>query len=141
MRDLVLPLQKIRAAIYQLSEHGYPRIEQVAKKVGLTQRTLQRRLSAAGTSFTQLVQEQRLGLAPKLLENPHMPIASIASKAGFARSTGFSRAFKNWTGMSPRQYRSQLLARSVRGTRISKQRKTSGRRGKTKSVEPSSRDT
>jgi AraC-like DNA-binding protein len=137
----VVPLRKIRATIRQLSEHGRPHIEQVAKKIDITQRTLQRRLSAAGTSFTQLVQEQRLGVATKLLENPHMPIVSIASKAGFARLTGFSRAVKNWTGMSPRQYRSVLLARGVGGIRKSNLRKTSGRREKRISGERLSRDT
>jgi AraC-like DNA-binding protein len=136
-----LPLRKIRATIRQLSEYGRPRIEQVAKKVNITQRTLQRRLSAAGTSFTQLVQEQRLDLATKLLENPHMPIASVASKAGFARPSGLSRAVNGWVGITPSEYRSQLLARSVPGARKSRQRKTSGRRGKRKSEEPSSRDT
>jgi len=89
----------------------------VAKKVGIQQRTLQRRLSAAGTSYTQLVNEVRFDLVTKLLEDPHVPIASIASKAGFALHSGFSRAFTAWTGMPPSQYRSQLLARRVRGTR------------------------
>jgi AraC-like DNA-binding protein len=134
-------LRKIRTTIRQFPGHGYPRTEQVAKKVGITQRTLQRRLAAAGTSHLQLVQKLRFDLITKLLKDPHESMATIGSKAGFARPSGFSRAVKNWTGMSPSQYRSQLLARSVPGTRKSKQRKTSGRRGKTKSVEPSSRDT
>ncbi len=141
MQHSVLPLRKIRATIRQFPEHDYLRIEQVAKKVGITHRTLQRRLLAAGTSYTQLVHEVRCGLATKLLENPHVPIASIASKAGFARHTSFCRAFKVWTSVPPSQYRSQLLTRSVRGTRKSKQRKTSGRRENRKSEEQSSRDT
>jgi AraC-like DNA-binding protein len=113
----------------------------VANKIGISQRTLQRRLSAAGTSYTQLVHELRFDLATKLLENPHVPLASIASKAGFARYTGFCRAVKAWTGMPPHQYRSQLLTRSILGKRTSKQQKTSGRREKKKSEERSSRDT
>ncbi len=141
MQHSVLPLRKLRATIRQFPGHGYLRIEQVAKKVGITQRTLQRRLSASGTSYTQLVHELRFGLATKLLENPHVPIASIASKAGFARYTGFCRAVKAWTGMPPSQYRSQLLTRSIQGARKSKQRKTSGRREKKKSEERPSRDT
>ncbi len=135
MQHSVVPLRKIRAAIRYFLKHGYPYLGQVAEKVGIPQRTLERRLSAAGTSYTQLVHELRFGLATKLLENPHVPLASIASKVGFARHTGFCRAFKAWTGMPPSQYRSQLLTRSVRGTRKSKQRKTSGRREKKKSEE------
>ena len=92
VQQLVLPLQKIRTAIRQLSEHGYPRIEQVAKKVGIKQRTLQRRLLAAGTSFRQLVHERRFRLATKLLEDPNVPIASMASKLGFAGHPSFCRA-------------------------------------------------
>ncbi len=120
MQHSVLPLRKIRATIRHFPGHGYPHLEQVAKKVGIPQRTLQRRLSASGTSYTQLVHELRFGLATKLLENPHVPIASIASKAGFAGPTGLSRAFSAWTGMPPSEYRSQLLTRSVRGTRTSR---------------------
>ena len=141
MQHSVLPLRKIRATVRHFPGHGYPHLEQVAKKVGIPQRTLQRRLSASGTSYTQLVNELRFCLATKLLETPHVSIASIAPKAGFARYTGFCRAFKAWAGMPPRQYRSQWLTRSVRGTRKSKQRKTSGRREKRKSEERSSRDT
>jgi len=137
----VLPLRKLRATILHFPGHGYPHLEQVAKKIGIPQRTLQRRLSASGTSYTQLVHDLRFGLATKLLENPRVPIASIASKAGFARYTGFCRAVKAWTGMPPSQYRSQLLTRSIRGARKSKQRNSSGRREKRKSEERSSRDT
>lgn len=110
-----LPLREVRAAIIHFLGQGYPRLEHVADKVGITQRTLQRRLSAAGTSYTQLVNELRFGLAAKLLEDAVVPIASIAKQAGFANHSGFSRAFHAWTGMTPRQYRAQLLTRSVRG--------------------------
>ena len=112
----VLPLREIRAAILHFLGKGYPRLGQVAERVGITQRTLQRRLSSAGTSYTQLVNELRFGLAAKLLEDPTVPIASIASEAGFANHSGFSRAFHSWTGMTPRQYRSQLLTRSIQRT-------------------------
>ncbi len=115
-----LPLRKIRATILHVLGHGHPYLDEVAEKVGISGRTLKRRLSAAGTSYTQLVKELRLGLVTKLLEDPHVPIASIASKAGFAGPTGLSRAFSAWTGMPPSEYRSQLLTRSVRGTRTSR---------------------
>ncbi len=112
-----LPLRKIRATIRHFLKHGHPRLGQVAEKLGITQRTLQRRLSAAGTSYTQLVNEVRFSPVIKLLEKPHVPIASIASKAGFATHGGFTSAFNAWAGMTPSQYRSQLLTRSVRGKR------------------------
>ena len=116
--DSALPLREIRVAILHFLGHGYPRLEQVAQNVGITQRTLQRRLSAAGTSYTQLVSELRFGLAAKGLKDPNMPIAAIAKQAGFANHSGFSRAFHAWTGMTPRQYRGQLLTLTVRGASV-----------------------
>ncbi len=79
--------------------------------------TLQRHLTAAGTSYTQLVNEVRFDLVTKLLEDPSVPIASVASKAGFADHSGFTSAFNAWAGMTPSEYRSQLLTRGVRGKR------------------------
>ena len=111
------PLRKIRATIRHFLKHGHPYLGQVAKKVGIPQRTLERHLSAAGTSYRQLVNEVRFDLVTKLLEDPEVPIASIAPKAGFAGHSSFSRAFNAWTGMTPSQYRSQLLARSARTSR------------------------
>ncbi len=109
-----LPLRKIRATIRYFPGHGYPNVEQVAEKLGIQRRTLQRRLSAAGTSYTQLVNEVRFDLVTKLLEDPDVPIASIASKAGFATHSALCRAFNAWAGMTPSQYRSQLLTRARR---------------------------
>ena len=141
MQHSELPLREIRATVLQFPGHGNPRIEQVAKKVGTTQRTLQRRLAAAGTSYSQLVGERRLDLITKLLKNPRVPIASVAAKAGFATPSGLCRAVSALVGMTPGEYRSLLLARRVRGTGKSILRKTSGRREKRKSKERSSRDT
>lgn len=109
-----LPLREIKAAILYFLGRGYPRLEQVADNVGITQRTLQRRLSAAGTSYTQLVNELRFGLAATLLDDSTVPIASVAKQSGFANHSGFSRAFHAWAGMTPRQYRAQLLTRTAR---------------------------
>jgi AraC-like DNA-binding protein len=141
MQHSDLRLREVRATVLQFPGHGRPRIGQVAKKVGTTQRTLQRRLAAAGTSYSQLVGERRLDLITQLLKNPRVPIASVAAKAGFARHTGLCRAVNALVGMTPSEYRSLLLARRVRGTGKSKLRETSGRREKRKSTERSSRDT
>ena len=109
-----LLLEEISATILDSLGHGYPHLYQVAKKVGIKQRTLQRRLAAAGTSYTQLVSELRFELAAKLLEDPAVPIASVAKQAGFGNHSGFTRAFRAWTGTTPRQHRAQLLSRDDR---------------------------
>ncbi len=105
----VLPLEMISATILGSLRRGYPRLEQVAEKVGIPQRTLQRRLQDAGTSYTQLVNELRFELVAKLLKDPVVPIASVAKQAGFADHSGFSRAFRAWAGKTPRQHRAQLF--------------------------------
>lgn len=107
-----LPLEMVSATILDSLGHGYPRLDQVAEKVSIKPRTLQRRLAAAGTSYTQLVNELRFEFAAKLLENPVVPIASVAKQAGFGNHSGFSRAFCAWTGVTPSQYRAQLLTSS-----------------------------
>ncbi len=70
-----LPLRKIRATILHLLGHGHPYLDEVAEKVGISGRTLERRLSAARTSYTQLVNEVRFSPVIKLLEKPHVPTA------------------------------------------------------------------
>ena len=98
---------QLRGVVRALLRSGYPKLEQIAEEVGLTQRTLQRRLATAGTSYSELVSEVRCELAEELLRDRGVPIASIAKDVGFANHSGFSRAFLRRNGMTPRQFRSQ----------------------------------
>ena len=66
---------------------------------------MQRDLSAQKTSYTDLLAETRLELAAELLADPRIEISRIATIAGFAHHCGFTRAFRQWLGMAPRQYR------------------------------------
>jgi AraC-like DNA-binding protein len=77
--------------------------------LGLTRRTLQRRLYETGTSFQKVVIATRISVAEKLLSETSSPITRIASDVGFATLQAFSSAFRRETGLSPSGYRSAAL--------------------------------
>ena len=81
--------------------------ERVAEICGLNKRTLTRKLQARGTSVTQVLAEMRKTLAEKELNNTDRNVAEIAAMVGYLDPTVFSRAFKRWTGLSPREFRKQ----------------------------------
>ena len=78
----------------------------VAKKLGLSQRTLQRRLTDEGTSFQKEQLEHRLRAAQRALEGD-AAITAIAFEAGFATPQHFSTAFKKFAGLSPSEWRAR----------------------------------
>ena len=83
----------------------YPRIDWVAAKLGLTRRTLQRRLADRGTTFAGLVETLLRKNAEALLARTAEPVTDIALRLGYADLAHFTRAFKRWTGMAPSAYR------------------------------------
>jgi len=78
-----------------------PSVEEVARTLGMSERTLQRRLVEAGTSWAQLLDELRSDLAARHLEDTRMSIGEIAFVLGFRSQGSFTRAFKRWTGRTP----------------------------------------
>jgi AraC-like DNA-binding protein len=85
-----------------------PSLPTLAAALGLSERTLQRRLTAARTSFSELLREARLEQARRLMRREHVRIDEIAWQLGFEDPIAFSHAFKGWTGQSPRDYRRAL---------------------------------
>lgn len=82
-----------------------PSVEVAAEALNLTPRTLQRRLAERGTSFQAEVNTLRSALAKDLLRDAAQNIPAVAARLGFADVTNFHRAFKNWTGVTPAQWR------------------------------------
>jgi AraC-like DNA-binding protein len=76
-----------------------------ARGLGMSGRSLQRRLAARGTSFREVVRALRCELSLALIERPDVTVHDAAGSLGFAEPSSFSRAFKRWTGLSPRSYR------------------------------------
>ena len=84
---------------------GVPRLDEVASSLGLGGRTLQRRLSELGHSYQSLVEEARREVAMKLVADPRHSLVEVAFLTGFAEQSSFTRAFKKWSGKTPRAYR------------------------------------
>jgi AraC-like DNA-binding protein len=79
--------------------------ETVAASLGLSPRTLQRRLGEANTSVRQLLREHRQAMAQLRVGTTRLPQSEIAEALGYADSTAFWRAFKSWTHATPSAYR------------------------------------
>jgi AraC-like DNA-binding protein len=77
----------------------------VADVMGLSARTLQRRLEAEGTSLRAIVRECRRSRAEAMLADPRRQVTTIAHSLGYADTAVLSRAFRLWTGAAPRTYR------------------------------------
>ncbi|WP_337270010.1 AraC family transcriptional regulator [Oryzifoliimicrobium ureilyticus] len=84
-------------------------IARVAKALGMSERTLRRRLAEASVSFQGLLDELRKKKALELLSNPHMSVEQIAFAVGFTDPHNFRRAFRRWTGTTPGVLRSDIM--------------------------------
>jgi AraC-like DNA-binding protein len=81
-----------------------PTLEGVARELGISARSLRRRMLTEGLSFTDLATRSRMRMAKRMLERPGASIQETAYELGFASPAAFHRAFKRWTGMTPKQY-------------------------------------
>ena len=97
--------QSVRRAVVQLLSEGVPALSQISRELGMSARTLQRRLSDHGQSFQNLVDLARQELAQQLLKETDYSLAEIAFLTGFSEQSAFTRAFKRWSGQTPRSYR------------------------------------
>ncbi|MGM0571878.1 MAG: AraC family transcriptional regulator [Pseudomonadota bacterium] len=77
----------------------------VATALGMTERTLRRKLSAEQTSFRQLLTEARTRLAISYLRSTNLTNEAIALRLGYSDAANFSHAFTRWTGVPPNRYR------------------------------------
>jgi len=84
---------------------GKGSVEEVADRLAIHRRTLNRRLRARGTSLHQLVEQARFEVSRQLVENTRMPLTDIAMALGYADASAFTRAFRRWTGRTPSAWR------------------------------------
>jgi AraC-like DNA-binding protein len=80
-------------------------VQSIAVEIGLSPRTLQRRLAEEGTSLRDLVRRHRSQVVDKLLKDHKTKMTVIAHDVGYSDATTFSRAFKTWSGATPRDHR------------------------------------
>lgn len=104
------PLPRVRAELQRMiggaqAISAAPTLEEVARRMSTSPRTLIRRLRAAGTTFQIEIDAIRQQRAMDMLRRASIPVSTIAESLGFADSAGFAKAFKRWTGVSPSDYR------------------------------------
>lgn len=92
----------------QLSE-GPPRAANVAREMGMSERTLNRRLAADNMSFQSLLEQARRQLAEGLLLQSDHSIAEIAFLTGYSEQSAFTRAFRRWVDQTPAAFRDKHL--------------------------------
>ncbi len=91
--------------IHEMLDLGGPDIGDVSSKLGMSMRTLARRLEREGTTFRNLVDQARRQLALDFVGRLDADFSSIASRLGFSHGAAFHRAFRRWTGQTPLAYR------------------------------------
>lgn len=107
--DARVPLpERVRSVLLECLPSGESAIGDVARRLGLSARTLQRQLGEHGVSYRDLVRETRLALARHYLGSTTLSYAEIAFLVGFDEPSSFFRAFREWTGTTPEAARQGL---------------------------------
>jgi AraC-like DNA-binding protein len=96
---------RVENAISSLLPHGRVLVEDVARSLGMSERTLTRKLSDEGLNFTEILQQLRRDLAVRYLDDRKLHVSKIAWLLGFHELSAFTHAFKRWTGKTPSQMR------------------------------------
>ncbi len=112
-KSLITLRTKVENEIAVQLPHRKVRHHVVAAKLGMSPRTLARRLSAEGLSFADIVVEVRSALATRYLADRSLTISQIAWLLGYAQVGTFTRAFRRWTGMAPTAARARQQRRST----------------------------
>jgi AraC-like DNA-binding protein len=103
--------ERTQAALTHMLIAMPPTVDRVARALGVSRRTLNRRLASEGTSVKALLGDARCALARQLLEETRMPVSEIAATLHYTTPSAFSRAFRSWAGgTSPRRLRAAAEA-------------------------------
>lgn len=103
-------LERARAELAIMLGEGRAEVAVLARRLGMGQRTLQRRLAERGVPYSSLLDQARLSLARMYLDDQGLGVDEIAALLGYSEPSAFTRAFRRWTGVSPRAYRRRASA-------------------------------
>jgi AraC-like DNA-binding protein len=101
----------IENAVTPLLPHGEAKFDKVARGLGVSRRTLGRRLKSEGLSFSEILRQLRSDLITRYLGESDFSISQVAWLVGFQSLAAFSHSCKRWYGMSPKELRRALLSR------------------------------
>jgi AraC-like DNA-binding protein len=101
---------EVRAAVIRNLANDRVRLAGIAAELGLSPRTLQRKLADAGASFQQVLDAARHALAQDYLRQRGLSLADIAFLLGYQEQSAFTHAFREWSGMNPGAWRERALA-------------------------------
>jgi AraC-like DNA-binding protein len=97
--------EQVRRAIWKHLSDGPPTLQQAASALGVSLRTLQRRLREEGTSFAEVLDEFRREMAISLLRDRSLAVYEVAFLLGYSDPSTFYRAFRRWEGVPPQEFR------------------------------------
>jgi len=97
---------KVEDILPGLLPHGRAVASEVARRLGMSSRTLSRKLGEEGTSFAEILDQLRAALAKRYLDDETLPVSEIAWLVGYREVSSLTHAFKRWTGTTPRKFRS-----------------------------------
>jgi AraC-like DNA-binding protein len=100
----------VENAIVPLLPHGKARADVISRRLGVSQRTLARRLSSEQMSFSGVLESLKMDLAERYLADDALSISQVAWLLGYQEVSSFTHAFKRWTNKTPRQMRTQKAA-------------------------------
>lgn len=100
----------VRERLAASMEGGALGMNEIARALGTSPRSLHRRLQDEGTSFNELVDQVRRQFAEQYLARPRLAISEVAYLVGFNGPSAFHKAFRRWTGVTPSEYRESLPA-------------------------------
>lgn len=96
--------ESVRRQLIAAMDGGDSSIEAVAKRMGMSPRSLQRRLSEEGVRYQDLLSDVRTELAKRYLARRSVSASEVADLLGFTEPPAFFKAFKRWTGMTPGEF-------------------------------------
>ncbi|MES2919258.1 MAG: AraC family transcriptional regulator [Pseudomonadota bacterium] len=99
---------RVRELVYD-EARGFRRMDEVAERLHMSERTLQRQLAGEQQTFKGIVEALREEKATQLLRHQELSIAVVAERLGYTELANFTRAFKRWRGCTPSQYRTALM--------------------------------
>ena len=101
----------MRQIVHTYLIDGYPRIVHIAEAANTSVRSLQRSLSSAGTTYSELIEEVRLEAAIAMLTETDARSIDISHALGYTDPANFARAFRRMTGVSPREFRKKTAVK------------------------------